>query len=189
MKHQALVFIAASLLIPITHAKESPEDSCKGAAELYANGDLETALEEARWCVTLMEQEQQAQTNTHFKDEVNGYSGSELEQQNAMGFNVVSRQYSKGDKQIKVTLNSGSSGSAMQAFSALAQFGMQSGTGQKIRVQRRTAMTSTENNNATVSVNLRSGGMLVFESRTASLDEVVAFAEEFPITDMDESQQ
>ncbi|NMH59537.1 hypothetical protein [Alteromonas ponticola] len=188
MKRQAIMVIAASLLIPFSHAKESAEESCKSAAELYAEGDLDNALEDARWCVTLMEQQQQAQTNTFFKDEIGGYRGSELEQQNAMGMNVVTRQYRKGDKSINVTLNSGGGGTAMQAFSALAQFGMQAGAGQKVRIQKRTAMTSMENNNASVSVNLRSGGMLMFESSSASMDEVLAFAREFPIAEMDDSQ-
>ncbi|MCW8107716.1 hypothetical protein OPS25_04260 [Alteromonas ponticola] len=188
MKHQVLIVVATSLLIPFSQAKESAEDSCRSAAQLYADGDLDNALEDARWCVTLMEQEQQAKTNTYFKDEISGYSGSELEQQNAMGMNMVSREYTKGDKRINVTLNSGNSGAAMQAFSALAQFGMQAGAGQKVRIQKRTAMTSVENNNASVSVTLRNGGMLMFESSSASLEEVVAFAKEFPIAEMDESQ-
>lgn len=189
MKKMVFFILSATLFSPMTMAEDSPEKICKSAAELYSDGDLEGALEEAKWCVTLMEQEKQAATNQYFKDEINGFVGGKLEQQNAMGFMMTNRPYEKDDLLIDVSLNTGSAGGALQAFSAIAQFGMQAGAGKKMRIQRRTAMASNDGGNATVTVTLKSGGMLQFESRDVDLDTLVAFAKAFPIADLDDANQ
>ena len=189
MNKKALILFCTCFCIAYpTTAEDSAEKVCKSASELYADGDLEGALEEARWCVTLMEQEQQSQTNQYFLDDINGFQGGKLEQQNAMGFMVVSRQYEKGGSYIDVSMNAGSSGGAMQAFSALAQFGMQSGADKKMRIQKRTAMATDEGGNANVTITLRSGGMLTFESSDVDLDTLVTFAKAFPVADLDDSR-
>ncbi len=185
MKKMVFLILGATLLSSAALAEDSPEKVCKSAAELYNDGDLEGALEEAKWCVTLLEQEKQAATNQFFKDEINGFVGGELEQQNAMGFMMTNRSYEKDGMLIDVNLSAGSAGGAMQAFSAIAQLGMQSGAGKKMRIQKRTAMASNDGGSATVTITLKSGGMLQFESRDVSLDTVVEFAKAFPVEDLD----
>ena len=187
MRIKFLLLVSAMLFCTVTHAEDSPETVCKSAAELFADGDVEGALEEARWCVSLLEQVQQQNISKHFSDEINGFTGLDLSQQNAMGFMVIERQYEKGNQFVDVMLNAGASGGAMQAFSALAQFGMQSGNGRKMRIQKRTALASSEGGQANVTITLKSGGMLVFESDTVSLDDLTAFAKAFPVSDLDEA--
>jgi hypothetical protein len=183
--------IASSLLFTSPHAlssEEDPSQTCKSAAELFAEGDIDGALEEARWCVTQLEQLKQNQTASFFKDEIYGFKAGKVQQEQAMGFSVINCTYSKKGSVIEVSLSGGSSEVANNAFAALAQFGMQSsGAGKKVRIQKRTAMVSNDDG-AQVVVTLKSGGMLTFESNDTSVDEVLAFAKKIPVADLDNAR-
>lgn len=182
--------IAIAVLLGLSNpllADDTPDVICKSAAELAKEGDLEGALEEARWCVTLLEQMQQNQVTKYFPDEVKGFTGNELEQQNAMGFQMTSRHYTNGEKSISVSLNGGSTGSAMDAFSAIASFGMQAGGGEKVRIQRRTGQLIKDSGDLTLTITMKSGGVLVFETDSVDKAALKAFAKAFPIADLDDA--
>lgn len=170
-------------------ADETPAETCSSAASLFSEGDIEGALEEARWCVTQLEQLKQGATSAYFKDEINGYKGGELENQQAMGIEVTERRYDKGQKSIKVTLTGGASGSTNNAFAALASFGISASPGKKIRIQRRSALVNSESRTVTLTVTLKSGGMLVFDTDDVSKDELITFAKAFPVADLDDSRK
>ncbi|MBE9548510.1 MAG: hypothetical protein IMF09_03810 [Proteobacteria bacterium] len=168
-------------------AKDDPSESCASAAELFSEGDIEGALEEARWCVTQLEQLKKNETSAYFKDEIDGYEGGKLNSQQAMGITVIERSYSKGSEMINVSLTGGSSGGLNSAFAAMAAMGMQAAQGEKVRIQRRSALVTDEGDSTSVVVTLKSGGMLTFESSEVSNDDLVAFAKEFPVADLDDS--
>lgn len=190
MTLKSVVLLSAALALPVAAFEEDPAKLCQSAAELFKEGDIEGALEEARWCVTQLEQLKQNQTAKYFKDEILGFKGEELSQQSAMGMTVVERTYNKGDKYIRVSLTGGAASGAMGAFSALAQFGMQANTNaNKVRIQRRTAVVSKDGSDVTVMVTLKSGSMLNFESSNVSQEDVVNFAKQFPVKDLDNSLQ
>jgi len=176
------------VLAPHAYAEEGPAETCNSAAELFREGDVEGALEEARWCVTQLEQLKQDQTATFFADEILGYKGGELNSQQAMGMSIVERSYNKDGKGIDVTLTGGASGGMNNAFAAIASFGMQSAQGQKVRIQKRTAVVTNDDGTAQVMVTLKSGGMLNFESSDVSSDEVIEFAKAFPIAALDDAR-
>ena len=172
---------------PDTFAEDDPAETCSSAAELFREGDVEGALEEARWCVTQLEQLKQNQTSSYFSDEILGYKGGELSAQQTMGMSIVERSYSKDGKDIGVTLTGGASGGADNPFAAIAAMGMQSAQGQKVRIQKRTAVVSNEGGTAKVMVTLKNGGILTFDSGDVSSDEVVEFAKAFPVAELDDS--
>ena len=176
-------------IAPAAFAEDTPADTCSSAVSLFKEGDIEGALEEARWCVTQLEQLKQGKVSSFFKDEINGFKGGKLEQQQAMGISMIERNYSKDGKVIKVSLSGGASGAASNAFAALASFGMQSTNGKKVRIQRRTAMISDDGGNIQVVVTLKSGGMLTFESNDLNSNDAIAFAKAFPIADLDDSRK
>jgi len=192
IKYSNLVLLLAALSLSMMsnsaiYAEDSPADTCKSAASLFEEGDIEGALEEAEWCVTLLKQLKQGKISTYFKDEVNKYKGGKLEQQEAMGFSMLERSYSKDGKIIKVMLSGGTSGAANNAFAALASLGMGAGSGKKVRIQRRTALLNTEQDNIQLGVTMKSGGMLNFESNDVSAEEIIAFAKAFPVADLDDA--
>ncbi len=187
------VILFSSLILSLSsasmaYAEETPSDICKSAAQLFEEGDIEGALEEARWCVTQLEQLKQGQTAGFFKDEVAGYSGGELNSQQTMGMSILERNYTKDGAIISVSMSGGAAGNAMNSLlGSIASMGMQSTAGKKIRIQRRTAMLTDDNGSAQIVVTLKSGGILTFSSDSVSGDDLLAFAEKFPVADLDDS--
>jgi len=170
-------------------AEESPSTICSSAANLAKEGDIAGALEEARWCVTQLEQLMQEQVSSLFPDEVNGYTAGKIQKQQVMGMAIIECDYSKDDNTISVSLTGGGASGSANPFAAIANMGMQmGGMGQKIRIQKRSAVIIDENNSAQVVVTLKSGGLLTFESRKTSSDTVVAFAKKFPVAKLDDSR-
>lgn len=187
----AIVMAGVAIMLVINGASAAegdPSDTCASAAKLFKEDDIDGALEEARWCVTQLEQLKQKQVAAFFLDEINGYKAGKLNQQQAMGFSSVERSYTKDGKKIKVSMTGGNSDTATNAFAALASMGMQMAAGNKVRIQKRSAVVNTENRTIKVIVTLKSGGMLNFESRDVSADALVAFAKKFPVAKLDESR-
>ncbi len=183
------IFLASIVFVSGVSAEDSPSKTCASAAELFKEGDVEGALEEARWCVTQLEQIKQNQVSSFFKDEINGYAGGKIDQQQAMGISMVERVYKKNSNSIKVSLSGGASGAANNAFAALASFGMQAAAGKKIRIQRRTANVNEEGGSNQVVITLKSGGMLHFESSNLSSESIIEFAKAFPVADLDDARK
>ena len=170
-------------------ADDGPSETCASAASLIEEGDVDGALEEARWCVTQLEQIKQKEVAAFFKDNIDGYVGGELNQQQAMGVTVVERGYTKDGAMINVSLTGGASQAASNAFSALASMGMQMGSvGTKVRIQKRSGVINDEDGSNQVIVTLKSGGLLTFSSSDISSDSIVAFAKKFPVADLDDSR-
>ncbi len=171
------------------YADEDPTETCSNAASLFKEGDLDGALDEARWCVTQLEQLKQNQTSSFFQDEINGYTAGKLESQQTMGMQLIERSYSKDGQTIGVSLTGGAMGAANSAFAALASLGMQSAQGEKIRIHRRTAVITEDAGSNQIVVTLKSGGMLTFDSQSVSRDELLAFAKAFPVADLDDARK
>ncbi len=71
-------------------------------------------------------------------------------------------------------------------FAAIAQMGMME-TGKKLRIQRRTVNDLSEGSSVEFMVALKSGGMLGIESDNVDHADVLEFAEQFPIAELDDS--
>jgi hypothetical protein len=166
-------------------AEEDPTDAFQSATELYEQGDIDGAIEEAEWGLELLRQLKRGATATHFLDEINGYVATPLETNSAMGMTVMERRYTKGGNTITVTLTGGAN-TALGGLGALASMGMM-GAGEKVRIQRRTGTAIAESGENRIMFGLKEAGMLNFESRDVSMDELKAFAGEFPIAELDDS--
>ncbi|MDJ0806363.1 MAG: hypothetical protein QNJ78_05965 [Gammaproteobacteria bacterium] len=163
-------------------AEGTPKEYCTQAGQLYEEGDLLGAIEEARWCLESLEQIQQAKKSEGFVEEVDGWKRGKISQQKVMGFSSIETQYSKADKTIKVTYNSGSGGMA----GIFSQMGLAQ-AGKKVRIQRYTAIVMDQGNRAELMISLKqSGAMLNLSSSNASMDEVMEFAKQFPLKAVDQ---
>lgn len=187
MKNTCLL-VAGLLSFGVAHAQEDPEKTCSNIVGLYADGDIDGALEEARWCVEALEQIKQGDVGEVFAAEVMGWKRGSLDQNEAMGIAVTEARYTKGEQTISVSLMGGAGGSGMGGFlGGIAQMGVMS-AGTKMRIDKHTAMATSEGNTSTVAVSLDSGGTLNFESYDVDLDTVVEFAKAFPIAELDEAR-
>lgn len=172
-------------------AADDPAVIFKEAADLYQAGDIDGALSEARWGVERLEQLKQASEGKLFRDEIAGYVGGELTSSKAMGLTQTQRTYAKGDQKIEVQLmgSSGAGAGPLAGLGALAQFGAQVPGSRQVRIQRRTGFAMADGAKSTVSLTLESGGTLMFTSSQVDLDGVIAFAEAFPVKDLDEARK
>ncbi len=180
----SFVFISSAMA-----QNDKIQESCNSVTNLFNEGDIDGALEEARWCVTQLEQLKQGQTSSYFKDTIDGYVGGKLDSQQAMGMSIIERTYTKDDNSIQVSLSGGVSNIAASALEAFASFGVNATPGKKIRIQRRTATLNNQSNNPQLLVTLKSGGVLTFESSQVTEDTLVAFAKSFPVAELDDSRK
>ena len=162
---------------------ENPAQACNEAATLAAEGDIEGALEEARWCVESLQQVKQNATAGVFPDEIAGFRGGEVDQQAAMGMSIINRVYNRDGRMIDVSLTQGGAGGGL---AAIAQMGMSMGAGQKMRIQRYTVMDMSEGSDVELSVPLKNGALLGISSTNVDKDTVVTFLEAFPIAELDQ---
>ena len=175
--------LVASLCATSPVWAENPADACNEAARLAADGDIDGALEEARWCVESLQQVKQDATAGVFPDEVAGFQGGEVDQQAAMGMTIINRVYSRDGQMIDVSLTQGGAGGGL---AAIAQMGMSMGGGKKMRIQRYTVMDMSEGSDVELSVPLKNGALLGVSSNNVSKDTVTEFLKAFPIAELDQ---
>ncbi len=188
-QHSALLVSTLLLVSAQTAMAQTAEDAaiaCTEAARLIGEDDFTGALDEAKWCVESLQQLRQQATLTVFPDSVDNYVGSEVNNQSAMGMTIIERTYSKDSSTISVSLTTGVAGGGL---AALAQLGMgMSGTGKKIRVQKRTVLDMSDaNGESQYMVQLKSGGMLTVSSSDLSAEQLLPFVREFPIAELDDA--
>jgi len=186
-----LLFGAMTTYSSQLSAQESKADTiaaCEEAARLLEDGDIDAALDEAEWCREGLLQMKQSQTLAVFPDEVGDYKGGEVTNDDVLGMVTMGRVYQNDGKSLDLQLVSGGIagiGSLGQLFNSLGS--LAGADGEKIRIQRRTVVNSSDDSNAMLTVTLKSGGMLTVKSSTVSGDAAVEFLKAFPIKELDEA--
>lgn len=180
------------------NAVDEAAQACIDAAQLIQEeDDLEGAIEEATWCLTGLKQLQEEIKLSIFPDELNGYTGGDINNQSLMGMTIIERDYSRDSKTISLSLTTsgGGGGDAAGGLGALAELGKLFGAmenagasgGKKIRIQKRTVIVADEGGMGILNVQLKSGGTLKVQSSDLHSDELVEFMREFPIIELDDA--
>lgn len=182
----------------VAHANAVDEaaQACLDAAKLIQeDDDLEGAIEEATWCLTGLKQLQEEIKLSIFPDELEGFVGGEIENQNVMGMTMIGRSYTRDGDTITLSMM-GTSGDGAGPLGALGDLGKLFGAmegagaaagGKKIRIQKRTVVVSDDGGKGSLSISLKSGGTLNVESAELDSDELVDFMREFPIAELDDA--
>lgn len=182
----------------VAHANAVDEaaQACLDAAKLIQeDDDLEGAIEEATWCLTGLKQLQEEIKLSIFPDELEGFVGGEIENQNVMGMTMIGRSYTRDGDTITLSMM-GSSGDGAGPLGALGDLGKLFGAmegagaaagGKKIRIQKRTVVMNDDGGTGTLAISLKSGGTLNVESAELDSDELVEFMREFPIAELDDA--
>jgi len=182
------VMVAYSSQLSAQESKADTIAACEEAARLLEDGDIDAALDEAEWCREGLLQMKQSQTLAVFPDEVGDYKGGEVTNDDVLGMVTMGRVYQNDGKSLDLQLVSGGIagiGSLGQLFNSLGS--LAGADGEKIRIQRRTVVNSSDDSNAMLTVTLKSGGMLTVKSSTVSGDAAVEFLKAFPIKELDEA--
>ncbi len=187
LKKLSRMVVILCCCLGVAHAQEDPKDSCGGILKFYEQGDIDAALEEARWCVEALEQVQMSKQGDVFPAEVAGWKRQSLDQNKAMGIAMTEANYNNSGKAITVTLMGGADAGG-GFLGALAEMGMMSG-GSKMRLGDYTAVAMSDSGGETVSVSLENSGTLSFQSYDAGRDAVMEFAKAFPIAELDKVQK
>ncbi|ASJ70265.1 hypothetical protein [Granulosicoccus antarcticus] len=171
----------------MAQSSEEAATACTEAARLIGEDDLVGALDEAKWCVESLQQLRQQATLTIFPDEVDGFTGGEVDNQSAMGMTIMERSYSKDGSDVSVSLTTGVAGGGLAALAQLGM-GMSSGGGKKIRIQKRTVLDMSDGGgDSQYMVQLKSGGMLTISSSGLAAEQLLPFVKAFPIAELDDA--
>ena len=173
---------------------DTPESSCKEAVALIKDEAYKEALEEARWCVTALENLLQASTSELFSDSVAGWKRVDVKQNNTMGMGAITANYKKGNGSLTVTLlgDQGSGGILGGALSGLAKMGIMGAAGSKrFRVQR---LKATVDAQGSIMVSLDDGSIIQIQSpqyknADAALEGLSDFMDEFPFKEINDQRR
>jgi len=185
----SLACLAAFFLFPVfpVAAQDSPVEACEEAVRiLRSDGDINEALEEARWCVEGLEALKQETVLDFFPDEVGSWVAGKVSNSKILGMTMIEREYSQDGQSLNVSLANGGGGMGLMS---LAQMGMQLGGEvlRKFRVDRRTVLDISDADEVQFLIQLRSGGIINITSQNVDADTVKAFVTEFPVGELDDS--
>ena len=192
---QALIVVA--LLLPGAQGQaqsdglDDASTACREAATMAESNDIDGAIEEARWCLEVLEQHRRDAAFAVFPDSQGDWIGGDLDNQSALGMMVLSRTYANGGQSIEVSVTTGPAGGGLAALAQLgASLGASLGAGEssKFRVQRRTVVDLSGDGEAVnYMIELRSGGVMTIQSSDTGTSDVRAFIEAFPVADIDDA--
>ena len=196
-----MLFLAGLGTVNVAYANAVDEaaDACNEAARLLTeDDDLDAAIEEATWCLTSLNQLKEEIQLSLMPDELDGFVGSEIKSENVMGMQSISREYTQDGDSLTVTLvtQSAAGGGGAEGFGELGKMlgalGMAGATaggdGKKVRIQRRTAIASDDDDGTgSLNIELKSGSSLQVESDVFDSDELIEFMEQFPVAEIDDA--
>jgi hypothetical protein len=148
------------------------------------------AMEELSWAQKELEKLHQTRLSELLPAEVDGFKGGDTQVQQMMGFSNIEREYTNGEKNIRVAITGTSGTEGMGGLAGIAKMGMMMGATQggrdQFRINGRTASLDTTNDSPELSVFLESGAVLQLTTG-GGVDgpALKKFAEALKIADLD----
>lgn len=165
MKRQIATAAIFSLLFAVQPAlSEDINDVFKKVNEYVQQKNYPKAMEELTWAQKELEKLHQQRLSELLPAEVEGYKGGDTQVQQMMGFSNIEREYSNGEKNIRLAISGTSGTEGMGGLAGIAKMGMMMGATQQgrdqFRINGRTASLDTTNSSPELSVFLESGAVL-----------------------------
>ena len=181
------IFLAAGVMATPVHA-ENIDELFANLKQFVAQEQYPNALEELQWMRRELDKLHIEKINSYFPDNLAGLQGNEPKSQSVLGFTNMSRSYSGDGKNVNVALTGGAS--AAGGLAALAQMASLLGTQQDAETYRLAGRTATlvidPDGKTSISVSLKSGSLLSFESNDLSEGgKLKEIAREFPVAGLD----
>ncbi|MEY4668838.1 MAG: hypothetical protein RL518_1537 [Pseudomonadota bacterium] len=183
--------ICSSFLLPSTVFGEDINDVFKKVNEYVQQKNYPKAMEELSWAQKELEKLHQERLSELLPAEVNGFKGGETQVQQMMGFSNIEREYSNGEKTIRIAITGTGGTEGMGGLAGLAKMGMMMGATQsgrqQFRINGRTANLDTTNDSPELSIFLESGALMQLTSSGEGVDgeALKKFAEGLKIAELD----
>jgi hypothetical protein len=180
-----------SLLFAVQPALgEDINDVFKKVNEYVQQKNYPKAMEELTWAQKELEKLHQQRLSELLPADVEGYKGGDTQVQQMMGFSNIEREYTNGDKNIRLAITGTSGTDGMGGLAGIAKMGMMMGATQpgrdQFRINGRTASLDTTNSSPELSVFLESGAVLqLTTSEGVDGPALKKFAEALKIADLD----
>ncbi len=186
--------ISASLLSSFMLASpaygEDINEVFKKVNEYVQQKNYPKAMEELSWAQKELEKLHQERLSQLLPAEVNGFKGGDTQVQQMMGFSNIEREYTNGEKSIRITITGTSGTDGMGGLAGLAKMGMMMGATQsgrdQFRISGRTATLDTTNDSPELSIFLESGALMQLSTGDGvNGDALKKFAESLKIAELD----
>ncbi len=198
MNQASYLLLAGTLILTSSAAVAQLEvggsalDNCSQIDALRKAGNLTDARDKAQVCLEALEQEITGSVGKLFSAEVAGWTRTNIEQENVLGFSNVTATYKKGETTATVALTGtgGDGGGLGGLLGGFARAGL-AGTGQQVRVA---GLPATVQPDGTITVTLEDGSFLTFSSPSFSSQEAALaglgeLVNAFPVADINKALQ
>ena len=187
MNRTLLAASLASLFLSQPALAEDINEVFKKVNEYVQQKNYPKAMEDLGWAQKELEKMHQARLSELLPGEIDGFKGGDTQVQQVMGFSNIEREYSNGEKSVRVAI-SGAEG--MGGLAGIAKTGMMMGGTQagkdQFRIAGRTANLDTTSGTPELTIFLESGSLLQL-STSEGVDgpALKKFAEGLKIADLD----
>jgi hypothetical protein len=190
MNRTLVVASLASLLVCQPAIAEDINDVFKKVNEYVQQKNYPKAMEELGWAQKELEKMHQERLAELLPSEVNGFKGGETQVQQMMGFSNIEREYTDGDKNVRVAITGTGGTEGMGGLAGIAKMGMMMGGTQagkdQFRIAGRTASLDTTSGSPELTVFLESGSVLQLSTGDGVDGPALKkFAEGLKIADLD----
>lgn len=155
--------------------------------ELVREGEYRKAVSELSWVEEPIMKLDQQKMAEFLPDELNGFTGSEVNINAAMGMTVIERTYTRDGESITFSVTGGTSAGAASGFAALgalAQLGMGNAGGDRFRIQGITFNSPGNTRGVEAIGTLNGGRILNVASDSASLATVKSVLDAAPLSEL-----
>jgi len=191
MKRYLTIAAMLSLCFTSQHALgEDINEVFKKVNDYVQQKNYPKAMEELTWAQKELEKLHQERLSQLLPAEVEGFKGGDTQVQQMMGFSNIERDYTNGEKNIRLAISGTSGTDGMGGLAGIAKMGMMMGATQagrdQFRINGRTASLDTTNGSPELSVFLESGSVLqLTTSEGVDGPALKKFAEALKIADLD----
>ena len=186
-------FASAPLASAQLEVGGSALDNCGQIDALRKAGNITEARDKAQACLDALEQQITGSVGKLFGTNVAGWTRSDIEQNNALGFTNVTATYTKGEHEATVALTQtggGGGGGLGGLLGGFARAGL-AGSGQQVKVGGLPASVQPD---GTITVTLEDGSFLTFSSsdftsQEAALAGLGDLVNAFPVAEINKALQ
>ncbi len=190
MNRPLIIAALSTLLFCQPAVAEDINDVFKKVNEYVQQKNYPKAMEELGWAQKELEKMHQARLAELLPGEVDGFKGGDTQVQQMMGFSNIEREYTNGDKNVRVAITGTGGAEGMGGLAGIAKMGMMMGGTQagkdQFRIAGRTASLDTTSGSPELTIFLESGSVMQLSTGDGVDGPALKkFAEGLKIADLD----